>query len=320
MVTSLAMQSPAGELRTRATPHTAAGPSLRELALGSEGTLGVITEVTARVRAAPEAGRYEAWIAPDFAGGREILRELAQSGAMPDVLRLSDEEETAVSLALSGSGGLQGRLLDAYLGLRGRRGGCIVICGWEGESLRLGRRRAAAVEILRRGGAVALGVRGGESWRRGRFDGPYLRDELIDLGYLVETLETSQTWSRLGSLYAAVGGALRSSLKGQGTPPIVFCHLSHTYRDGGSLYFTFLARRRPGEELEQWRTAKTAACEAIVSEGATITHHHAVGRDHAPYMTAEVGELGVEALRGLKEHFDPAGIMNPGKLIPEPER
>ena len=316
IVTSLRMSCPAGELRTLATPHSAAGPALRELALGSEGTLGVITEVRARVRPAPEAGRYEAWIAPDFGQGMELARELAQAGALPDVLRVSDEEETRVSLALSGAEGAAARLLGAYLGLRNRRDGCIVICGWEGDELGLGRRRAASVEILRRSGAVALGRRGGEAWRRGRFDGPYLRDELMDLGYLVETLETAHIWAGLGSLHQAVGSALRTALDAQGTPPIVFAHVSHTYRDGASLYFTVLARARPGEEIEQWRAAKAAASEAIVREGATITHHHAVGRDHAPYMEAEVAETGVAALRALKDRLDPAGIMNPGKLIP----
>jgi alkyldihydroxyacetonephosphate synthase len=316
MVTSVRMRSPAAELRTPATPHSAAGPALRELVLGSEGTLGVITEVGARVRPLPADRRYEAWIAPGFGAGREICRTLAQADALPDVLRISDEEETAVSLTLSGSGGASARLLAVYLGLRGLREGCIVICGWEGNELDVGRRRAAAVGALREGGAVALGRRGGEAWRRGRFEGPYLRDELLRLGYLVETLETAHVWSRLGSLYETVNRALRTTLEAQGTPPIVFCHLSHAYPDGASLYFTVIARGRLGEEIEQWRGAKRAATEAIVREGATITHHHAVGRDHAPYMTAEVGEPGVEALRAIKERLDPTGIMNPGKLIP----
>ena len=133
---------------------------------------------------------------------------------------------------------------------------------------------------------------------------------------MVETLETSHTWSRLAELHSAVGTAIRDSLAGQGTPGLVFCHLSHAYADGASLYFTFLARARRGAEIEQWRTAKAAACEAIVATEATITHHHAVGRDHAPYMRAEVGELGLEALRAVKERLDPAEVMNPGKLLP----
>jgi alkyldihydroxyacetonephosphate synthase len=178
--------------------------------------------------------------------------------------------------------------------------------------LRLGRRQ----RILRSGGAVSLGGSPGRAWERGRFDGPYYRDELLDHGYLIETLETAHTWSRLGELYAAVSTALEAALRAVGTPPIVFCHLSHAYRDGASLYFTFAARRRPGAEIEQWREAKTAACEAIVATGGTITHHHAVGRDHVPYMGAEVGELGLESLRALKSRLDPAQIMNPGKLLP----
>jgi alkyldihydroxyacetonephosphate synthase len=316
MVTSLAMETPAGSLRTLLTPHTAAGPSLRQLALGSEGALGVITEVGVRIRPLPETRRYEAWIAADFTAGSELVRTLAQAGTLPDVARLSDETETRISLAMAGASGVKKALLDAYLRARRRRGGCLMICGWEGERESVERRRALSARMLRAGGAAPLGEAPGRSWERGRYDGPYLRDELMDLGYMVETLETSHTWSRLEGLYRGVGGALAAALQAQGTPGIVFCHLSHAYRDGASLYFTFIARRRRDAEIEQWRAAKEAACEAIVAAGGTITHHHAVGRDHVPYMADEVGETGVEALRALKERLDPAGVMNPGKLLP----
>jgi alkyldihydroxyacetonephosphate synthase len=133
---------------------------------------------------------------------------------------------------------------------------------------------------------------------------------------MVETLETSHTWTRLGELHRAVGAAISGALDGQGTPGFVFCHLSHAYGDGASLYFTFIARRRGGAEVEQWEAVKGAASEAIVANGATITHHHAVGRDHAPYMAAEVGDTGLDVLRAVKERLDPTGIMNPGKLLP----
>ena len=133
---------------------------------------------------------------------------------------------------------------------------------------------------------------------------------------MVETLETAHTWSRLGELYDAVRAAIGSALATQGTPGIVMCHLSHAYPDGASLYYTFLTRARPGEELDQWRAAKAVACEAIVGAEGTITHHHAVGRDHAPWMRAEIGDLGVEVLRAAKDRLDPAGIMNPEKLLP----
>jgi alkyldihydroxyacetonephosphate synthase len=317
LVTGIEIVAPAGAMRTLETPHTAAGPALREIVVGSEGTLGVITEVTVRVRPRPEQTRYEGWFAADFESGAGTVRALAQAGALPDVTRLSDEEETRVSLALSGTSPVKRTLLDSYLRLRGRSGGCILIVGWEGTPEDVERRRAISSRLLRSTGAVRVGAAPGRAWHHGRFEGPYLRDELLDRGYFVETLETSHTWSRYQELYRAVQGALSEALAGQGTPGLVWCHLSHAYRDGASLYFTFLAPRRAGAEIEQWRAVKAAACDAIVGSGGTITHHHAVGRDHAPYMRAEVGAVGIEALRALKERLDPAGIMNPGKLLPD---
>jgi alkyldihydroxyacetonephosphate synthase len=313
LVTAIELTAPVGRLRTRRIPHTAAGPALRELVLGSEGTLGAITEVSCRIRPAPRERRYEGWMAENFDAGREIVRDLAQRHEAPDVLRLSDEEETRVSLDLAGTDGLQKRALDTYLSLRRREGGCLMICGWEGEAESVRRRRSLAQTRLRLGGAIPLGGSAGRAWDRNRYGGPYLRDELMNLGVMVETLETAHTWSRLDELYRAVSAALRGAL---GKRSIVMCHVSHAYPDGASLYFTFFARARRGEELDQWRAAKTAACEAIVGAEGTITHHHAVGRDHAPYMRAEVGEVGLDALRAVKERLDPAGIMNPGKLLP----
>jgi alkyldihydroxyacetonephosphate synthase len=315
LVSSIRLIAPAGELNTLETPHTAAGPSLRELVVGSEGAFGVIPEVTVRVRPLPRERRYEAWIAESFEAGAEIVRVLAQGPGLPDVIRVSDREETEVSLALSGPRGVAGRLFGSYLDLRRRAGGCLVIVGFEGDEESVARRRALNVRALRRGGAVYLGQAAGRSWEHGRYQGPYLRDTLMEMGAIVETLETSHTWSRLGSLHGAVGGAIRDSLSEQGTPGMVFCHLSHAYGDGASLYFTFIARARRGEELEQWRQVKRAASEAIVAGGGTITHHHGVGRDHAPYMEAEVGRTGLEVLRAVKDQLDPAGIMNPGKLL-----
>jgi alkyldihydroxyacetonephosphate synthase len=316
LVSALRLVTPAGELTTLETPHSAAGPSLRELALGSEGVFGVIPEVTVRVRPAPAVRRYEAWMAESFEAGAEIVRALAQGPGLPDVIRVSDEEETEISLALSGPRGVAGELFGRYLGLRRRRRGCLVVVGIEGDEESVARRRALAVRELRRGGAAYLGQAAGRSWEHGRFQGPYLRDTLMDMGAMVETLETSHTWSRLGELHDAVAATIREALAAQGTPGLAFCHLSHAYADGASLYFTFIARARHGAEIEQWAAVKRAASEAIAATGGTITHHHAVGRDHAPYMEAEVGETGIEVLRAVKERLDPAGIMNPGKLMP----
>jgi alkyldihydroxyacetonephosphate synthase len=316
LVSSVRLLSPSGNLSTLETPHTAAGPALREVVIGSEGALGVIPDVTVRVRPAPLQRRYEAWMAESFEAGTEIVRDLAQGSGLPTVIRVSDEEETGSSLALSGPRGMAGKAFGGYLKARRRGGGALMIVGFEGDEETVTRKRALAVRALRGGGAVYLGRSGGRSWEHGRYGGPYQRDLLIGMGAMVETLETSHTWTRLHELHRAVGAAITAALDGQGTPGLVFCHLSHAYPDGASLYFTFISRARRGAEVEQWAAVKKAASEAIVANGATITHHHAVGRDHTPYMAAEVGETGLEVLRAVKERLDPAGIMNPGKLLP----
>jgi len=315
LVSEVELTSPSGVLRTLSTPHTAAGPALRELVVGSEGILGVITDVGVRVRPTPATRLYEGWFAPGFAEGIEIVRSLAQGGAVPDVVRLSDREETEVSLAMAGLQGIRKAGLERYLKLRRREHGCMLIVGWEGEQESAERRRHVSRRILRSGGAVPLGSSPGKSWEHGRFEGPHLRDSLIDAGVLVETLETSHQYSRIGELYDGVRSALAKAVATDAGPGVVMCHVSHAYRDGASLYFTFLSASRPGEEIEQWREIKEGACRAIVAAGGTITHHHAVGRDHAPYMREEIGDIGLDTIRAVKDQLDPAGIMNPGKLL-----
>jgi alkyldihydroxyacetonephosphate synthase len=315
LVRGVRLTAPAGEVVAQPFPATAAGPDLRALVVGSEGTLGVITEATLRVRAAPSARRHEAWALPGFAAGSEAMRALAQAGAAPAVTRLSDEEETRFNLAMAGRAG---QALAGYARARGQRRPCLLICGHEGteDGVREGRR--AAGRILRGHGAVSLGPAPGRAWAQGRFHGPYLRDELMAQGLLVDTLETAATWSGLLEAYRGAGSALRRTLAARGTPALVGCHISHLYPTGASLYFTYLARAEPGAELEQWQAAKAAASDALVAAGATITHHHAVGRDHAPWLGAEVGELGLELLRAARARLDPDGIMNPGKLVTPP--
>jgi alkyldihydroxyacetonephosphate synthase len=307
--------SPAGEVGTRALPASAAGPDLRELLVGSEGVLGVICEATVRVRPAPAARRYEGWSFASFAEGCEAFRVMEQADGAADVNRLSDEDETRLSMAMASSGSRAERLGRRYLRLRGHETGCIAIVGFEGDAEDVERRRRRTSALLRAGGGISLGSRPGEGWLRSRYAGPYLRDELLDRGVMAETLETATSWSNLTSLHDAVGNALRTTLAERGTPPLVMSHVSHLYPSGASLYFTFLARQEE-DALEQWRAAKTAASEAIVAGGGTITHHHAIGRDHRQWMRAEVGELGLDLIRAAKERLDPAGIMNPGKLLP----
>jgi alkyldihydroxyacetonephosphate synthase len=315
MVLGMRLAAPAGEIALPPLPATAAGPGLRGLLVGSEGTLGVITEVALRVRAAPAAHAYEGVFFEHFAGGYEALRALARAHALPDVARLSDEAEIRMSLALAASGGLKGRLGRAYLGARGYAEGCLAILGFEGDTHEVPARRRRALRIVRRAGGLPVGSSPGEAWRHGRFAAPYLRDELLGAGVMVETLETATQWSNVGRLHDAVAAAIAGALEGQGTPGLVMCHVSHVYESGASLYFTFIARQREGEEIEQWRSVKRAAGDAITTGGGTITHHHAIGVDHVPWMEREIGAGGLQALAAAKERLDPAGIMNPGKLL-----
>ncbi len=318
MVLGLRLATPTGELELAAVPASAAGPGLRGLAIGSEGTLGVLTELSLRVRRAPSARRYEGIFFKSFHDGLQALRRLAQDGRAPALVRLSDEPETRMSLALAGGGGLKAAAGRAYLRVRGYSAGCLAILGFEGEPDRLRAEHMATLELLAEAGPLGVGSSPGEAWAASRYSAPYMRDELLTHGVMVETLETATRWSNVEALHGSVSGAIAQALRDRGTPGLVLCHVSHLYETGASLYFTFLASQQEDREIEQWQAVKGAASEAILAGGGTITHHHAVGRDHAPWMRQEVGEQGLEALRALKAQLDPNGIMNPGKLLESP--
>ncbi len=308
LVVGLVAATPRGRLELGSAPASAAGPDLRQVLLGSEGTLGVITAVRVRVRPAPTEKVYEGWRWEDLAAGVAAMRALAQAGLLPTVLRLSDETETAINLADP----------DAVGGPAAEGGvtGCLMIVGHEGTPEAVAARRAAVTAVLEARGGSCEGTAAGESWARGRFDAPYLRDSLLDAGVLVETLETATFWSGVEELHARVGAALTESL---GDGAMVLCHVSHVYETGCSLYFTVAAPQRgPGgeEPLDRWRAAKVAASDAILDAGGTITHHHAVGTDHKPWLAREIGPVGVELLRATKAGLDPTGVLNPGVLIP----
>jgi alkyldihydroxyacetonephosphate synthase len=307
MVEGVRVATPRGELRFGVAPASAAGPDLRHLMIGSEGAFGVITEVTVRVRPLPKFRRYEGFVVDGWEQGADVVRRLAQDRVLADVTRLSDVDETRVSFALTG--GMRAAGVRAYLRARGIQRPCMLIVGWEAQDQReLVTRRAATTRRLR--GAVRLGRVLGEAWRHGRFNGPRQRDALMNVGVCVETLETATHWSQLNELYDKVRLALTDSLG----RAIVMCHISHAYETGASLYFTVITPRSVSDPAGQWQRAKAAACEAITGLG-TISHHHAVGVDHAPYLSAEIGDLGTEVLAAVKNTLDPAGILNPGKLI-----
>lgn len=321
MVVGARVTTPRGELVVGTGTPNAVGPDLRHLVLGSEGILGVITEVSVRVRRAPQVRRYEGWMLPSLEAGISVLRALAQNGvradSLPDVARLSDRQETEIQLALRRPG-LQSSAVDRYLRLRRRAAGCLLIVGWEGAEPGVRQRHREAARWLDRAGGVSLGAPAGEAWHRHRFDAPSQRDALLDAGILVETVETATTWSQVGPLRQAVRAALEAELAAPGAPPMVMTHLSHVYPTGACLYVTVLAPRVAGDVAaarDQWRTAKAAVTEAVLTHGGTLTHHHAVGRDHAPWLEREIGPLGVELIAAAKAAVDPAGVLNPGVLL-----
>ncbi|GIJ70446.1 FAD-binding oxidoreductase [Virgisporangium ochraceum] len=296
LVLGLRAATPTGDLDLGRAPRSAAGPDLRQLLLGSEGAFGVVTELTLRVRPRPDAHSYVGWSFPSFEVGSAALRALAQDGPLPTVLRLSDETETAVGAA-TGAGAATG---------------CLAIVGLEGPADDVAARAAGVERLLRAHGGTPLGGEPGAAWLDGRYRAPYLRDALLDAGALAETLETATFWSRLPGTYRAVREALVTAL---GAGALVLCHISHVYAAGASLYFTVVAPQAD-DPVDQWRTAKAAASDAIVASGATISHHHGVGTDHRPWLATEIGPVGTAMLRAVKNAVDPAGILNPGVLIP----
>lgn len=317
LVVGLRVATPAGSWDLGRAPASAAGPDLRQLMLGSEGAFGVITQVVCRVRPLPARRLHEGWSVPDFVTGTRLLRTLAARDLRPTVCRLSDETETIAGLARPPRRRPAARdraAQDDGPGGDATTGGCHLITGYEGPGPAVARRANEVAEVLLAGGARRLDADAGADWEQGRFRAPYLRDSLLDLGIFAETLETAGFWSALPALYAGVRGALVDTLGAAGLSPVVMCHISHLYETGASLYFTVVCGQG-ADPIGSWRAAKVAAGDAIVAAGGTITHHHAVGTEHRPWLGAEVGPLGEDVLRAVKRALDPAGILNPGILV-----
>jgi alkyldihydroxyacetonephosphate synthase len=318
------LATPRGVLSVGGFPSSSAGPQLLDLALGSEGAFGVITEATVRLRALPVASDYRGYLFRDFASGIAAIRAAVQNGVAATMLRLSDAAETQFYRTYGAVGkkrGMGGRFAQMFLDTRGFSArACAMIAGFEGTRVDVARARGQFDAIAKRHHAMALGEGQGRRWKDGRFHGPYLRDPMMDHGVGVDTLETATSWSKLDGLYVAVRDALEKALRENaprdGARGIVQCHVSHAYPDGASLYFTYIFPRALEREVAQWRAIKKAASDAIVAQGGTISHHHGVGEDHLPWIAAEKGPLGIDVLRAVKMALDPKGIMNPGKLIP----
>ena len=313
-----AVEAPVGRIELAPYPASAAGPDLRELVLGSEGRLGVVTDVVVRAVRRPALQATPAWFLPDWPRALEAAREIARGGLPLSMVRLSTPLETATVLALAGESARLG-LLRRYLGLR-RIGPepCLLLVLASGREPLVEAAVRQVGSIARRSGGVGVGGALGRQWLRTRFRTPDLRDALWARGYAIDALETATTWSRLPDLAATLGRALRHGLEADGERVHAFSHLSHVYPSGSSLYATYVFRLGPDpdETLDRWRRLKTAASEAIVAGGGTISHQHGIGRDHRPWLATEKGDLGVAVLQDVARRLDPERMMNPGVLLP----
>lgn len=320
MLVGVRVITPEGVVRTLPTPRSATGPDLNELVLGSEGTLGVIVEATLRVHEAPSVVEDRGMLFRTFAEGVATVRDAAREGSVAAVMRLSDPAETALAQVLRHDPSRGFDPASAALGVLSRfgyaDGRAALVYAVETQTRRRARRALRRMlGIGRSHGGLPLGSSPGRSWRRDRFRTPYLRDWLLDQGVAVDTFETALPWGRLESGHDAILRSLRRAAEIHAGSGIAMSHLSHSYPDGGCLYFTLLYPLDPANDLVQWEAIKREATEAIVASGGTVSHHHGVGIDHQPWLAREKGALGLAALRAARTALDPRGLMNPGKLL-----
>lgn len=312
------VETPSGTLNIPSFPASAAGTDLREIVLGSEGRIGILTEATVRVTPLPQQESFHAVFFSNWAQAENAVRSIAQAKLSLSMLRLSNPVETLTTLTMAGHKTLIG-LLQTYLRWRGcDQQKCLLLIGASGEGATVAHTLKQTLRITRRYRGVHVGAAIGDKWKQNRFRNVYLRNSLWQQGYAVDTVETAVDWPRVGTMMQALEQAARGVFTACGERVHTYTHLSHVYAQGASVYTTFAYRLAGNYEadLERWQALKGAVCEAIVATGGTISHQHGVGVDHAPYLQAEKGTLGLGAIREVCRHFDPSGMMNPGKLLP----
>jgi alkyldihydroxyacetonephosphate synthase len=327
MVIALRMVTPSGVLVTRTVPKSSNGIDVNHLCIGSEGTLGVITEATMRVHPYAEAHRTHGYLFRDFEAGIEAMHDCVRKECVPSMMRLNDPDKTALSLAFkppsSGISQAVGKYMKGYLRVRGFdfTRACLMLTTFEGSKTGVARQHSHVNTIYRRFGGVDLGAGSGRSFESTKYDFPHIRDFLLDRGITADVSETSTVWSNLVPLYRATTTALRdaildSRINESRVKPWVGCHISHTYHCGASLYLTFACRQQDGHEMHQYLHAKRAVQQSFIDHGATVSHHHAVGTEHLPWLTEDISPLGVLAVAAIKAGLDPDNVMNPGRLRP----
>ena len=315
--------TPAGMLATRAVPSTSTGPSVREMVLGSEGRLGIITEATVHVHRLPERRTILGYLFPSWADGLAAMNEIAAAEATPSVTRVSDAPETRFSFATKTGNSLLDRLqskaLSTYLEKRRHfdlDAMCLSFIGYEGSKDHVAAQRKLVGRIVGGHGGLCIGTGPGALYDQKKFDTPYIRDYLLDRGALGDVSETSAPWSALPALYDNVMAAARGAFSDLGVKGYIMCHLSHSYHSGACLYFTFAFKPTgSGTPLEQYDAVKSAIQQTFIDSGATLSHHHAVGTEHAAWLEQDLSPPGVEMLRALFNGMDPGANLNPGKIV-----
>ena len=315
--------TPAGLLATRPVPSAATGPSVREMILGSEGRLGIITEAIVHVHRIPQKRQIYGYLFKDWSSSLEAMTAIAQSDAAPSVTRVSNANETQFSFATKKREGFAGRVKSAIskVYLQRIKGFdiqqmCLSFIGYEGSEEHVNIQKRLVDEIVGRHGGICAGTGPGELYDQKKFDTPYLRDFLLDRGALADVSETSAPWSKLESLSAGVVTRAEAAFDDAGVKGYIMCHLAHSYHSGACLYFTFAFR--PSDEiraLQQYDAVKGAIQQAFIDLGGTLSHHHAVGVEHAPWLSQDISPAGVTMIRSLLDGVDPGHNFNPGKIV-----
>ncbi|QEO08854.1 FAD-binding oxidoreductase [Protaetiibacter larvae] len=311
-----------GVLVIPAIPSASTGPSVRDMIVGSEGRLGVITEVTAQVHRVAEERTIQAYFFPNWSAGLAAMQAISESDATPIITRVSDARETGFSLATS----KQRHGFDAFLaekalpGIMRSKGWnlddiCLSFIGFEGGAAHVKRQKKLVGAIVKQHGGMGVGTGPGVLYDQKKFDTPYLRDFLLDRGAAGDVSETAAPWSKLAQVYDATIAAANGAYAELGIKGWIMCHLSHSYHSGACLYFTF-AFVFGDEPLREYDLVKSAIQQAFVDNGATISHHHGVGVEHSPWLEQDISREGVAVLRGLFASADPGENFNPGKILP----
>ncbi len=322
MVIALRMVTPIGVLATRVVPKSSNGIDVNHLCIGSEGTLGVITEATMRVHPRSELRRTHGYLFLDFESGIQAMHECVRKECVPSMFRLNDPGKTALSLAFkppsSQLSQALARAMKSYLRAKGFdfTRACLMLTTFEGRKAVVARQHNLVSAIYRRFGAVDLGASSGRSFESTKYDFPHIRDFLMDRGITTDVSETSTVWSNILPLYCVTSAALSAAIQESGVRAWVGCHISHTYHSGASLYLTFGCRQQRGHEMQQYLRAKRAVQQSFIDHGATLSHHHAVGTEHLPWLTDDISAVGVMAVTAIKAGLDPGNVMNPGRLLP----